>query len=274
MVLVKWQRNSESNENINWFELSNIAPVITNVKFGLDNIVDDEAFLPLLPTSTSPASLDDVLENHRLHRSNELFDGQETSIFQNKLPDISQLTKDQDSWYHVKSHRTSVSMKNFYSKNIKKDQREAKLNRYMQNQAALLEGKLDQSLLPVAWNYHSETKGIPHHPTSKFFLYSRPIASIGGRQAPRVNPLSRIRRTYSAGGEHLGLTKSPTLSTEAASEPGPLRSSKSGPLLQRFTGRQKNKVKVSTEVVVEDYDTEAQVNQLTNAGRISFCIAV
>lgn len=254
MVLAKWQRNSQSSENVNWFELNSIAPIIKNEAFGLNNT---EASLP--PPVPPSGSLEDMPEKRHLRRRNELFDqSPEMSMsFQNKLPDISQMSEEQDAQYHIKSHRTSVSMKRFYSKNMKNDimHGEAKLNRYMQNQAALLQGKLDQSLLPVAWNYRSQTKGIPHHPTSKFFLYSRP--NLGGRQAPRVHPLTRIKRTYSAGGVQLGLTKSPTLSTEAASEPAPhapLRSSKSGPVLQKSTGRQTKKVNVLPDIVIEDED--------------------
>lgn len=121
-------------------------------------------------------SLVDVLEERHRHTVNEVYQESPTDRepYFNKLPPLESTTPN----YAMRRHRTSVSMKHMYTsrKQPSKESPNSKSSslsrpqRSVQNQYALLRGKLDYSHRPAVWSYGNRTSGIPHHPTSKFFL--------------------------------------------------------------------------------------------------------
>lgn len=237
-MLVKWRRESSSNANINWFEVTDVAPIISNEAFGIE-VVDE---LPSksklqLPSMTKIPLLEDVLDERPRHRKNSMFQGTAPVIesqmpFENRLPSYDKFLEELDSPNRVKGHRTSVSMKRYYSENFTNklsQHNDSTLERYLQNQAALLHGKMDHSLLPPVWSYLSQPKGIPHHPSSRFFRHvtsdsclphssGQYYGSQGWvRSSDQQIPVKRTRSEYFKP----NLSKSPTMISEPKSEPSP-----------------------------------------------------
>lgn len=180
-LLVKWRRDLSSNVNVNWFELKDVAPIIANEAYGIEDAAMTSQSRLELPNTCENTSLEDILNERPRHHKNAIFNGRssigpiaEQEPFQNKLPDIQNFIEEMDSPYRVKGHRTSISMKNYYSKGFNgtlTKNNDSKLEHYLQNQAALLRGKIDHSLLPPIWSYFNHSKGIPHHPSSRFFRH-------------------------------------------------------------------------------------------------------
>ena len=230
---MKWKRNKSNNENLNWFEKRDVAPIIQNESFGMET----ESRLPLhqsevrLPEINTNTSLEDILQEKPRYRKNAVFNENLPSNtqepFENHLPDIDQFMEDFDSRLHMKPRRTSVSMKDFYAQRFQKTPPQGKtenekLDNYLQNQDALLKGKLDHSLLPPIWSYLSSTKGIPHHPCSRYFLhyYNLRHRSEAWRRTPAHLSSNGIKRTRSAQITS-NLTTSPTMNSSHYSEPNP-----------------------------------------------------
>ena len=181
MLLVKWRRDPSSSVNVNWFELTDVAPIIANEAYGIEDAAMTSQSRLEFPETSENISLEDILNGRPRHHKNAIFNGRspigpiaEQEPFQNRLPDFQNFIEEMDSPYRVKGHRTSISMKNYYSRGfngtLTKDT-DSKLEHYLQNQAALLRGKIDHSLLPPIWSYFNHAKGIPHHPSSRFFRH-------------------------------------------------------------------------------------------------------
>lgn len=240
---MKWKREPALDSNINWFVADNVAPVVQN-EAEVDETNESKTHSKIqLPSMTKEVSLKDVLEEVPRHRKNSMYHETMTTIdhqpapainpqaipFQNKLPTFDKFVEDLNTQHHVKGHRTSVSMKRYYSENFSKGKSQNsdhKLERYLQNQAALLHGKVDHSILPPVWSYVGQAKGIPHHPASRFFRHVRSATHLtnasgqyygsqGWIRKPGYRPVKRARS------EQLQLSKSPSVISEANSEPSP-----------------------------------------------------
>ena len=228
--------------NVNWFDADNVAPIIPNEEVDENNESKTHSKIQL-PSMTKEVSLKDVLDERPRHRKNSMYletmmaiDHQAVPAinhqalpFQNRLPTFDKFVEDLNTQHHVKGHRTSVSMKRYYSENFSKSKsqnNDHKLERYLQNQAALLHGKVDHSILPPVWSYVGQAKGIPHHPASRFFRHVRSATHLtnasgqhygsqGWIKKPGYRP---VKRTKS---EQFQLSKSPSVTSEANSEPSP-----------------------------------------------------
>ena len=216
-MLVKWKKDEESNAtSINWFEIDNVAPIISNEAFGVDGPNYTETQTKIQSDKHKHTTLEDILNERPMYHKNTLFQNPEQKPFENKLPSYKKFLEELDSPYRVKAHRTSVSMKKYYSSNFDSNissHNNGKLDRYLQHQAALLHGKIDHSLLPPVWSYINHPKGIPHHPSSKFFRHA---TRFPGKQYGGI----RMKRTTSDQFSGL-LSKSPTMGSEPISEPTP-----------------------------------------------------
>ena len=167
------------NENFNWFDEKDIAPIVENEASGADDHHLQQS-MAKLPEINSSLSLQDILEEKPVYRMNEAFESPDMgkNPLEDHLPDIEQVVEDFQQQKRLGKRRTSISMKDFYAKKCQKistsnKRKNGDLNDYLENQHALLHGKLDHSALPAIWSYlHSSAgKGIPHHPASRFFFF-------------------------------------------------------------------------------------------------------
>ena len=162
-------------------------------------------------------NLEDILEEKPVFRRNEVFEEntvtQKNNSIDNHLPDIEQFVQETTTPLRPSKRRTSVSMKEFYAKRFQKPPNKKSktngLHDYLENQHALLQGKLDHSALPAVWTYLDSMsgRGIPHHPASRFFSQYE----------------SQMKRTQSSTLTAFRLSRSPTIVTRPESEPGDTR---------------------------------------------------
>ena len=236
---MKWKRESEPDPNVNWFQPGDVAPILPNEAFEIE--ADDEKIESKthskiqLPSMTKEVSLKDVLDERPRHRKNSMYVETMNAVdhqpmpFQNRLPTYDKFVEDLNSQHHVKGHRTSVSMKRYYSDTFTSptsQNKDHKLERYLQKQAALLHGKVDHSLMPPVWSYIGRARGIPHHPSSRFFRHVRPASRLpnssgqyyGSQGWIRSYGNQPVKRTKS---EQFQLSKSPTMISDPNSEPSP-----------------------------------------------------
>ena len=184
-ILVKWNRSKDQVENLNWFMENDVAPVIENEVFSREtNPIDQTTSantVPILPLLEITPSVQDILEEKPVFRQNHVFDSHNETTDNNPLeyhlPDFDQFVEEFNQPQRTNKRRTSVSMKEFYAKRFQKPapkKADSKgLHEYLENQHALLQGKLDHSVLPAIWSYLQSAggKGIPHHPASNFFSF-------------------------------------------------------------------------------------------------------
>lgn len=232
--IVEWRRGEDSNgENVNWFMDCDVVPNIENEApkeeeehVSMEEEEDFEDPPPLPPVlqvpiateiNTSP-SVGDVLDGKPVHRSNDMFESsikeeEHEESFDTFLPNLETFIEDvKKKPLHPDKRRTSVSMKQYYVKTFEKSPNKKgkaknnKLDGYLDKQHALLHGQLDHSLLPAVWSYlhTTEQAGIPHHPSSKFFLLHQ----------------SNMSRAQSTVFSNSRLPRSVTMSSRAESEPG------------------------------------------------------
>ena len=171
----------------------------------------------MIPEIIVTPSIEDVLGEKPVYRRNEVFE--EHPVTHNKdpidnhLPDLEQFVQETKTPLRPSKRRTSVSMKEFYAKRFQKTPNKKSktndLHDYLENQHALLQGKLDHSTLPAVWTYLDSMsgRGIPHHPASRFFSQYE----------------SKMKRTQSSTLTAFHLSRSPTIVTRPESEPGDAR---------------------------------------------------
>lgn len=261
-IYVEWFRDHTANPNINWFDVSNVAPIIDNEAYGIEvnketkdgedkekeEEEEEEGEIAALmsksklqlPSMSKIATLEEVLEEVPRHRKNSMFQEVGNTLggypkkvpFENHLPSLPSADRERveeyDSSQHVKSHKTSISMKHYYTDNFNNklsQHNDSKLERYVQTQKALLHGTMDHSLLPPVWSYFTQHKGgIPPHPSSRYFRHNTSDSRLprsGGqyygsqgwvRKPPSNN--SSFKRTKS---EHFtNLSRSTTMNSDPA----------------------------------------------------------
>ena len=229
-ILVKWKRRESQVENLNWFIEADIAPVIENEAFSLEKEATDlncqttsTSTVAVLPRLVVTACVEDILEEKPVFRKNEAFDSptEEEIPLEYNLPNFEQFVEDFNQPRHSDKRRTSVSMKEFYAKRFQKPiskKADTKgLHDYLENQHALLHGKIDHNILPAIWSYLHTTngKGIPHHPASRFFFNHN--ASMKRAQSSMLPP--HMSRSTTMASRH----SEPAAHTENSRNRNPLK---------------------------------------------------